>query len=239
MTGRALPPSSSFAGDDGSADPVLEAVIAAHAAGGAPLRDVVGALAPARVLVPVLAEAEVTEEGEHGTVDREASSGVVALESPDGRRALPVFTSVDAMARWRQDARPVPVETPRAAQSAVSESWSLLVVDPAGPHTVLIPRPAVWALGQGKPWAPAVEDGVVDPEVQAAVEAAVGGLIHVASVRAEPGRKAEVAVVLAIHSGLDRAGLDLVLSQVNASLAKSKIIGEKVDSLELRIGRAD
>ncbi|ROS77237.1 SseB family protein [Cellulomonas sp. PhB143] len=239
MSGRALPPSSSFAGDDGSADPALAAALEGYAAGSVPMRDVVAALAPARVLVPVLAEAEVTEEGEHGTVDREASSGVVALESPDGRRALPVFTSVASMAAWRADARPVPVEAARAAQSAVSESWALLVVDPAGPHTALVPRPAVWAIGQGRPWSPAVEGGLVDPEVSAAIEAAVGGLIHVGSVRAEPGRRAEVAVVLAIHSGLDRAGLDLVLSQVNAALAKSAVVGARVDSLELRIGRAD
>ncbi|GII99495.1 type III secretion system (T3SS) SseB-like protein [Sediminihabitans luteus] len=240
MTGRALPPSSTFAGDDGSADPALAAALAGHVAGTVPMRDVVAALAPARVLVPVLAEAEATETGEHGhTVDREASSGVVALESPDGRRALPVFTSVETMARWRTDARPVPVEAPRAAQSAVSENWSLLVVDPAGPATVLVPRPAVWALGQGKVWAPAVEDGRVDPEVAESIRAAVEPIMHVKTARAEPGRTAEIAVALAIHAGLDRKGLDLVLSQVNAALARNAVVGERVDSLELRIGRAD
>lgn len=200
---------------------------------------VVEALAPARVLVPVLAEAEVTEESEHGTVDREASSGVVALETPDGRRALPVFSSVESMARWRKDARPVPVESARAAQSAVAEGWSVLVVDPAGPHTALLPRPAVWALGQGKPWLPAVVDGIVAVEITTAVDEAVGGIEHVAAVRAEPGRTAEVAVVLAIRSGLDRRGLDGVLAQVNAALARTSVVAERVDSIELRIGRAD
>ncbi|WP_043109303.1 SseB family protein [Paraoerskovia marina] len=238
MTGRQMPPSSGFAGDDGSADPALAAALSAHAAADGSLSDVVSALADARLLVPVLAEAEVTEEGEHGTVDREASSGVVALETPDGRRALPVFSSVESMARWRKDARPVPVESARAAQSAVSEGWSVLVVDPAGPHTALLPRPAVWAIGQGKAWEPAVVDGVVQAEVAEAIVAAVGGIEHVAGVRAEPGRSAEVAVVLAIHAGLDRQGLDRVLGQVNAALARKSVIAERVDSLELRVGKA-
>lgn len=234
-----MPASSGFAGDDGSADPVLAAALAAHVDHGAPLAPVVEALAATRVLVPVLAEAEVTEEGEHGTVDREASSGVVALETPDGRKALPVFSSVASMAQWRPDARPVPVESARAAQSAVSEGWSVLVIDPSGPHTALLPRPAVWAIGQGKPWEPAIVDGEVTADVAQAVHGAVDGIDHVASVRAEPGRSAEVAVVLAINSGLDRQGLDRVLGQVNAGLARNGVIAERVDSLELRVGRAD
>jgi hypothetical protein len=55
---------------------------------------------------------------------------------------------------------------------------------------------------------------------------------------AEPGRKAEVAVVLALDPGLDRAGLDRVLGQVNARLGASKVVSERVDSLELRIAAA-
>lgn len=237
--GRALPPSSGFAGDDGSADAELARLLAAHAAGAAPLREVVARLAQTRVLVPVLAELGELGETEDGLhVDKEASAGVVALEAPDGRRALPVFTSVATMTAWRADARPVPVEAPRAALSAVSEDWSLLVVDPAGPATVLVPRPAVWALAQGKEWRPAVEDDVVDPEVVAAVTSAVAPLQHVASAGAEPGRTAEVAVVLRLDPGLDRAGLDAVLAAVNARLGASDVVGERVDSLELRIGAA-
>ncbi|MCB7137811.1 SseB family protein [Cellulosimicrobium marinum] len=237
--GKALPPSSGFSGDDGSADPALAATLTAFHAGQAPLRDVVSRLAATRVLVPILAELEAAEEGEHGhTVDKEASAGVVALQAPDGRRALPVFTSVAAMAAWRADARPVPVDARRAALSAVSEDWALLVVDPAGPVTALVPRPAVWALAQGEEWHPAVVDGTVDDAVQQAVTAAVTGVPHVARGWAEPGRRAEVAVVLRIDPGLDRAGLDAVLAQVNAALAADDVISGRVDGLELRIGRA-
>ncbi|MHA7134894.1 SseB family protein [Oerskovia turbata] len=239
-SGKALPPSSGFADDDGSADPALVRVLADHAAGTAPLVDVVAQLSRTRLLIPVLAELEKSGVGEHGQkVDKEASAGVVALEAPDGRRALPVFSSVASMAAWRPDARQVPVDAPRAALSAVSEDWSLLVLDPAGPVTVLVPRPAVWALAQGKDWAPAVVDGAVAPDVAAAITGAITGIEHVAAVRAETGRSAEIAVVLAIDSGLDRRGLDTVLARVNAALAGSDVVSERVDSLELRIGRAD
>ncbi|GAA4732813.1 SseB family protein [Isoptericola chiayiensis] len=243
---RSIQPTSPFAGDDGSADAELVRLLEGLRAGSTPLRDVVARLADTRVLVPVLAEAEVTGTTEHDgaalEVDKEASAGVVALESPDGRRALPVFTSVAAMQAWRSDARPVPVEARRAALSAVDEQWSLLVVDPAGPITVQVPRPAVWALAQGVEWRPALvptADGLeVDAEVARAVGDAAAPVQHVVRAHAEPGRKAEVAVVLALDPGLDRAGLDAVLGQVNARLAAARPIADRVDSLELRIAAA-
>ncbi|ACZ30343.1 hypothetical protein Xcel_1312 [Xylanimonas cellulosilytica DSM 15894] len=243
---RSIQPTSQFAGDDGTADPELAALLAGHAAGTVPLRDVVARLAACRVLVPVLAELDVAEavvvDGQELHVDKEASSGVVALQAPDGRRALPVFTSVATMRAWRESARPVPVEAARAALSAVSEDWSLLVVDPAGPVTVTVPRPAVWAMAQGRAWEPALvatQDGlVVDDEVLAAVRLAAEPVQHVVRVGAQPGRTAEVAVVLSIDAGLDRAGLDGVLRQVNARLGASDVVAERVDSLELRIAAA-
>ncbi|MCL1872399.1 MAG: SseB family protein [Promicromonosporaceae bacterium] len=246
---RSIQPTSQFAGDDGTADPQLAALLEGHAAGTVPLRAVVERLAVTRVLVPVLAELEVggvaettAADGGELHVDKEASSGVVALEAPDGRRALPVFTSVASMQAWRATARPVPVEAARAALSAVGEDWSLLVVDPAGPVTVTVPRPAVWAMAQGKAWAPALVQTdaglVVDDEVVAAVRLAAEPVQHVVRVGAQPGRTAEVAVVLGIDAGLDRAGLDAVLRQVNARLGASDVVAERVDSLELRIAAA-
>ncbi|WP_431836943.1 SseB family protein [Cellulomonas sp. Y8] len=208
MTGRELPPTSAFAGDDGSADPAVAAALTALGDGSGSLAAVVEALAGTRVLVPVLAEleaAETVEVGGHAhTVDKEASAGIVALQAPDGRTALPVFSSVATMAAWRREARPVPTDVVRAALSVVSEGWELVVLDPGGPVTALLPRPAVWALAQQQPWRPAVlaADGaeaagggvggpigaagggagdvdtrVVDPEVRAAVRAAVLGAV--------------------------------------------------------------
>lgn len=181
MTGRELPPTSAFAGDDGSADAGVAAALDGFAAGTATVAHVVAALAGTRVLVPVVAELDSTGTVEVGgqvhTVEKEASTGIVALQAPDGRTALPVFSSVSAMTAWRRDARPVPSEIARAALSAVDEGWELVVLDPGGPVTVLVPRPAVWALARQQVWRPAVgDDGSgprVDPEVRAAVRSAV------------------------------------------------------------------
>lgn len=233
--------SNPFAGDDGSADQALANALSEYAAApGVPaLERVVAALALARVLVPILAELDVAGTSESGQlVDKEASAGVVALEAPDGRRALPVFSSVAAMTAWRTDARPVPVESSRAALSAVAEDWALLVVDPAGPVTALIPRPAVWSMAQGQQWLPAVSEGVVAPVVLDEITAVVGAVQQVRTVSAVAGRKAEVAVVLGLAPGLDRTSLDGVLSAVNSALAGSTLIGERIDSLELQVGTA-
>lgn len=238
--GRALPPSSTFAGDDGSADAALAAVLTAHAADPVEvgIERVVDVLATARVLVPVVAGLEVgdvTAEGLH--VDKEASAAVVALQAPDGRTALPVFTSVGSMARWRDDARPVAAEAARAATSALQEGWEVLVLDPAGPVSVVVPRPAVRALASGTRWDPAVRAGAVAPVVRRAV-AALTGVEHVRTADAVPGRSAEVAVVLGLRPGLDRSRLDGVLARVNAFLAADPVVVERVDSIELRLTAA-
>ncbi|WP_298459798.1 SseB family protein [uncultured Cellulomonas sp.] len=242
MAGRALPPSSPFAGDDGTADPALVDALRRYAAGTGGLGDVVQALAPTRVLVPMLAQLEVADvvvhEGHEHTVDKEASAGIVAVRTPDGRTAMPVFSCVAALNAWHPDARPVPSDVPRAALSAVGEGWEVVVLDPAGPVTAVLPRPAVWALARGERWHPAVVDGVVDREVAAAVADAVHGVPAVVEARAEAGRRAEVAVVLALAPGLDRVRLDAVLGEVNARLAADTVVAARVDALELRLTQA-
>lgn len=242
MSGRALPPTSPFAGDDGSTPPELAAALAQVAERGAAaaLGELVRVLAATRLLVPVLAEALVVHEVEGLQRDRVAAAGVVALAGPDGRQVLPVFSSVETMSAWRAEARPVPVAGAQAAQSAVAEGWDLLVLDPAGPVTVTVPRTAVWALAHGVEWRPAVaagEDGTlrVDPEVASELATAALVVPGVRAAEALPGRKAEVALRLGLDAGLDRAGLDAVLSRVNARIAASELVAERVDSLELRI----
>lgn len=242
MAGRELPPTSPFAGDDGSADPGVAAALAALDAGSGTLADVVAALAGTRVLVPVLAELEaagtVQHDGHEHTVDKEASAGIVALRAPDGRTALPVFTSMATMTAWRGDARPVPSDVARAALSAVQEGWEVVVVDPGGPVTALLPRTAVWALAQQHAWRPAVQDGTVVPEVAAAVARALAHAPGVLAAQAEPGGRAEVAVVVTLVDGLDQERLQTTVAGINAALAADEVVAERVDSLELRLRRA-
>lgn len=236
MTGRELPPTSRFAGDDGGVPAALAAALTAFERDAGALVGVVAALAGTRVLVPVLAELEASEVTAEGLqVDKEASAGVVALRTADGRAALPVFSGSAAMSAWRADARPMPAEGPRAALAALAEGWELLVLDPAGPVTAVVPRPAVHALATGADWRPAVEGERVRGDVVDAVRGRLAGLPAVRTVDAVPGRRAEVAVVLGLEPGLDRAALDALLRRAGEALAADDVVTAAVDTLELRV----
>jgi hypothetical protein len=65
---------------------------------------------------------------------------VPRLVGADGRHALPVFTSYDALRAWRPDVRPVPMAGEQAVAGAVGEGYAAVVIDVAGPipHTVEI-----------------------------------------------------------------------------------------------------
>ena len=219
---RELPPTSPFTTDDGGPDRAVQAALQAWAAAPATRLAVVSALGRSRVLVPVLAPG------------RDRSTTAVALSAPDGRAALPVFTQVSSLAAWHADARPVPVPAARAAMAALAEGWELLVVDPAGPVTFVVPGPAVRALAAGTAWEPAVVNGAVRPEIVAAVRHAVA-IGDVASVGVRPGDSAEVTVVLGVRSGLGRAALDRLLDAVGRRLAAEPVVANDVDSVEIRV----
>ncbi|MBU4215864.1 MAG: SseB family protein [Actinobacteria bacterium] len=237
MSGRDLPASSPFSQDDGSADPALARVLAAYERGAVDVGAVVDALGRTRVLVPVLAH----PTGERPAGDQvgchDETAGVVAVAGPDGRTALPVFTSVQSLARWSAEARPVPATADRAAASALAEGWPVLVLDAGGPVRVVIGRPAVQALAAGETWRPAVSDGVVDDEVADAVRTALHGVLGVLDARPEPGDRAELAVRLQVMAGLDRARLERVVARADAALAAEPTVAARVDSVELRVVR--
>jgi hypothetical protein len=228
-------PESVFADDDGSADARLAQALIRFSRGKAPLAEVVDALQYARVLVPVLADGEQRIMGKHGVEqDHVGSTGVVALQIPDGRSALPVFTDVEAMRTWNPDARPIPAEGPRAALAAAAEGWSVMVLNPAM-ESVVIPRPAVWALGQGQTWRPAVSEDRVADDVREAIMDAVPLDAEVRGIDAAPGRQAEVAVVVSLVPGLAREAVDDAVRRVHEALAQSPVVADRVDSMELRL----
>jgi hypothetical protein len=108
------------ADDDGTVDAGL-----ADALAGSDPRTVAVALLTARLLVPVLADA--------GPAGREADLAVPALVDGAGRRALPVFSCVDALRAWRPLARPVPMPGARVIAAAAEEGYDGVVLDVAGP----------------------------------------------------------------------------------------------------------
>jgi hypothetical protein len=95
----------------------------------------------ARVLAPVTATATGHETAEATGLRAESGAelAVLLIEAADGSRALPVFTDVAALRRWRLDARPVVLTGAEACTAALGQGAQHLVIDPAGAAVVLGP----------------------------------------------------------------------------------------------------
>ena len=79
---------------------------------------------------------------------------------------------------------------------------------------------------------------MVDEEVRAAVKNAVTLDDNLQHVDAAPGRGAEVAIVLRLVSGLTQPEVDGIVSRVQRELARSEVVAQRLDSLELRLSEA-
>src|SRR4029077_4910792 len=64
--------------------------------------------------------------------DKDSEMVLPTLIGRDGRPAVLAFTGLDALARWRPDARPVPAEADRVWRAAVADGCAV-VIDVAGP----------------------------------------------------------------------------------------------------------
>ncbi|MGR6740429.1 SseB family protein [Microbacterium sp. F1-18] len=233
--------SNPHAGDDGSADPALLAALEAFRAGTGDAVAVVEAYRAARLLIPL-----VPEKGDDGVgptglrVDKTQELSIVTVAAPDGRRVLPVFTSVAALGRWDAVARPVPADGVRTAMAAASDDTDLIVIDPGSETEFVLRRPAVWAIGQGLAWEPAP----TSPEVFTALQASIGGELAVLDLSVAAGdpdarmRGPELIVRLHLIDGLDAAELDAVLSRLASRWAADDRIAVLVDSLTVKLVRA-
>lgn len=132
-------PDPGFAGDDGIADPAVRSALALPADDPTSYGVALLALQDARLLVPVVAVLGEVEVDERGLAhDKTSDMAAVLMTGADGRRALLAFTGSDSLTSWDAGARPVPVATRLAAQSAVQEGAAALVVDIAGPATAVV-----------------------------------------------------------------------------------------------------
>ncbi|HEY1642414.1 MAG TPA: SseB family protein [Streptosporangiaceae bacterium] len=218
-----------FAGDDGSADPSVTAALAAFAAGGGSEQDVLAALAAGRLLVPVVAaltpdqDTAAAPERAAGPVSGPADSGPDAfhpagggekasemalptLVGQDGRRAIPVFTGVAALARWQPAARPIPAPAAQVWQAAMQDGCAV-VIDIAGPVPLAVEGDRLAALAAGQSVPPPhqdtdVRDAVARAVVESAVAAGVSpGTVGFALRAGTDG--ADLVIELALPAGLD------------------------------------
>jgi type III secretion system (T3SS) SseB-like protein len=185
VSGHLNPGGQQFRHDHGDADPRVTAALAAYQAGRGSEQAALTALAGARLLVPVVAvladgpaaagqqaagEQAASEETASNETAGDKNSEMVlpTLIGHDGRPAVLAFTGVEALARWRRDARPVPAEAARVWRAAATDGCAV-VIDVAGPVPLAVEGARLAALAAGRPAPPAHED----PDVRAEVEAAV------------------------------------------------------------------
>lgn len=182
----------------------------------------------------------------HG--DKQADVALVSLQAADGRRALPVFTSVPALTRWHSGARPVAVWMPRACLSAVDEGAELVVVDPSSELTFVVRRPAVWALAQQKEWVPSYADTDLAGTLSELVDL-VPGLSRIAlapgvgvgtkTASGQPiaggGAGPELKIIAYREPGLDETGTKLMVATLQQLLKNDEDVTLKVDTVEISV----
>ncbi|MBM3716441.1 MAG: SseB family protein [Actinobacteria bacterium] len=228
-------------GDDGSADPALLSALLAFHTGDGEARAVVDAYRDARLLIPLVAEKGDHGVGPHGLeVDKTQELSIVTVAAPDGRKVLPVFTSVDALQRWDAAARPVPADGRRTALAAANEDTELIVIDPASETEFVLRRPAVWAIAQGEAW----ESAHTSPAVFTGLQESISGELAVLDLAVQSGdptgrlRGPELVVHLQLMSGLEQEELDAVLARLARRWAGDDRVAVLVDSLTVKLHRS-
>jgi len=203
VSGHLNPGGQQFRGDRGGADPRVTSALAAYQAGQGSEQAALGALAAARLLVPVIAvlgDGSSTDTEGDTQGDKDSEMVLPTLIGRDGRPAVLAFTGLDALARWRPDARPVPAEADRVWRAAVADGCAV-VIDVAGPVPLAVEGARLTALAAGQPVPPPHED----PDVRAEVQAAVAAEPAIAGFSLAPGRlgAADLAITLYLAPGQD------------------------------------
>ena len=224
---------NAWAQDDGTAPQALAAALTANSFDSLAL---FSSLKSARLLIPLVAELGESGVGAHGQqVDKSADLAIVAVSTPDGKTAIPAFSSVSEMAKWNATARPVPVSAVKAALAAASEGHERLVIDPAS-SAIAVRRPALAALAQGHDWLPPhknprVKELVAIAAVTQPLISSVDLFDHDPTGRLE---KAELLIQLGMRPGIKPDQLKDLLEGFNQELQTQEFLG-LVDSIAMKI----
>lgn len=245
-------PLHKFDKDDGSADAGVVQALAELRAGTGDEAGVHRALSQARIFVAVVAQLGEEAMTEHGfAADKEADMALVKIKAPDGRMALPVFTTVERLQAWHDQARPVAVYAPRAALSAVSEEAQLLVLDPGSDFTFVLRRPGMWTLAKQIDWTPSY----LNEQVAKLVEEATAGHQKLRTVKLAPGRGVgsrdqlgapvlgggsgpELNLQFVFAAGTPEDEARQITQSIHGLLAQNPEFAEAVDSIEVSLHSA-
>jgi SseB protein N-terminal domain len=153
---------------------------------------------------------------------------LITIKGSDGRIALPAFTSLDALSRWKAGARPVPASTQRVCAGALSEGADLVVIDPAGPATVELSGAVLWALAEGRAMAPLADDLAVIGAIRDATEDMARAF---SGTFLQPGadQSTDLVIQLVARAGADPAELRDAAAELASRLAADPIMRSRVD----------
>ncbi len=239
MSGHLNPGGQQFRHDNGAADPRVAAALAAYQAGQGSEQAALTALAAARLLVPVVAVLADGSAADPSAANRDKNSEMVlpTLIGRDGRPAVLAFTSLDALARWRANARPVPAEADRVCRAAVADGCAV-VIDVAGPVPLAVEGARLEALAAGQPVPPAHED----PDLRAEIEAAMAGEPMIGGFTLAPSRPADLVVRLRLaaddrrHDDRHNDDWQAVVNRVANSIA-ARLAGRLRRGVEFTVTR--
>ena len=253
--GRSFEPNP-HANDDGSADPVLlaaltefrathEAAIASMEAGvSAEWADpsaVIAAVRGARLLIPMVASLGESGEGAHGqVVDKSADLAIVTVEGPDGRAAMPAFTSMAAMNAWNPEARPIPIAARKICLAAAAEQTTRVVLDPGSDTNFVLRRPLIAAIAQDLDWV----SPVTDPRIGEIITNSVEGedsVVQVGLAAADPAfvlANDELLVQIVLVPGLEREVLQATIERITDRWAQQDYFVNAVDSVTFQLRAA-
>ena len=153
---------------------------------------------------------------------------LITIKGSDGRIALPAFTSLDALSRWKAGARPVPASTQRVCAGALSEGADLVVIDPAGPAMVELSGAVLWALAEGRAMAPLADDLAVIGAIRDATEDMARAF---SGTFLQPGadQSTDLVIQLVARAGADPAELRDAAAELASRLAADPIMRSRVD----------
>lgn len=235
-SGRTLT-STGFDGDVGAADTNLLAALE-HVQDETVL---MRAVAHARLLVPIVAAPSEVDDSvelmvEQFALNSATDMAVVTLTSPDGQRALPVFSSLAALSAWDATARPSPVASSRAAQAAVSERCDVMLLDLGSGHERVLRPSMVWALAQQRDWIPAH----TDPFVAQALSRATADEEDVIDCVGEgdPAGAGILRVVLSLRAGLNADRVQALATRIGEQIATDGEARARIDGLAFTIRQA-
>ncbi len=167
---------------------------------------------------------------EHGACGASKEMAFPTLIGRDGRPALLAFTSLDALIRWRPDARPVPAPAAQVWGTATG-SQCAVVIDVAGPVPLAVDGARLHALANGEP-PPAPQD---DPDVRAQVDYVLAAQPAIVGARLAGGTEGtDLAVRLEFRPGDTSPPVRSMAEAIAARLAGRLRRGIEVSAVPAR-----